>query len=553
VHDAQAVAQPAPKIERKQWLILLTLALGLAIVIIDGTIVNVAIPSISKEFNATLQELEWVNSIYSLVFASLIITWGRVGDQVGRKRIFMAGVSVFVAGSILAGVSQNITMLIFARAIQGLGAAMTSPSTLSIISGTFTGRMRGVAFGVWGGVAGASAALGPLLGGWLTTNASWRWAFLINVPIGIIAVLGAWRLLPESRELKKKITFDVPGMFLIALSVGSIVFGLIEGQTHGWLTPKQPFTIGGWTWPSTTVSISAVSFVIGAVALAVFTAWEITMQKRGGEPLFDFTLLRLRGFRFGLITVAILALGEFGIIFVLSLYLQTVRGLTAFQTGLTFLPFALVTLVVAPSAGVLSSRIGPKWVVTTGMLIEALAIFLISQTLAVDTSSALLGFILMLYGIGVGLATAQLTSVVLSDVPPQRLGVASGANNTIRQVGASLGIAIIGAILTTTITSTAQTQINANQLIPAPVKAQIVQSISNGSISEGGTFGGSAIQGAQNSALGKALTAIFSTAFVDGARAAALFASLFVFLGAISSLFIPNTMDRRRRVAVAPE
>ena len=252
---------------RRQWLTLMVLSLGLAIVVIDSTIVNVAIPSIQKEFNASFKSLEWVNSIYSLVFASLIITWGRVGDQVGRKRIFIAGVTVFVLGSVFAGSARSINMLILARAIQGFGAAMTSPSTLSIISGTFTGKMRGIAFGVWGAVAGAAAALGPLLGGWLTTNASWRWAFYINVPIGIAAVIGAALVIQASRETRSKLSFDIPGIILVGLGVGGIVFGLIEGQTYGWLKPKLPFTIGNWTWPFTEVSVTIVAFVVGAAAV----------------------------------------------------------------------------------------------------------------------------------------------------------------------------------------------------------------------------------------------------------------------------------------------
>jgi EmrB/QacA subfamily drug resistance transporter len=544
--------QPVEKIERRQWLILLTLALGLAIVIIDSTIVNVAIPSIRKDFGATLQDLEWVNSIYSLIFAALIVTWGRVGDQIGRKRIFIAGVAVFVAGSLMAGVSSGITMLIVARALQGLGAAMTSPSTLSIISGIFTGRMRGVAFGIWGGVAGAAAALGPLVGGWLITNASWRWAFLINLPIGIIAIVGALRLISESRESNRKLTFDVPGILLIALGIGGVVFGLIEGQTHGWWAPTDVFTLAGLTWPLTSIAITPFSFALGFVALALFVVWETTMQKRGGEPLFDFALLRLRGFRFGLITVAIVALGEFGVIFVLSIYLQSVIGLSAFSTGLTFLPFALTTLVVAPMAGIFSARFGPKWVVTTGMAFEALAIFLISFVLSPDLSRLTLVLILVIYGAGVGLAIAQLTSVVLSEIPPQRLGVASGANNTIRQVGAALGIAVIGAVLTAQISAAAKVELQATDLLPPPVKAQIMLAVEKGSISDSqfSADPSGAPQANANSPMGKELTRIFQDSFISGARAAARTAALFVFLGALSSLFIPSVIDRRRLVAV---
>ncbi len=553
--DGQAVT-PAPakdRVGRKQWLTLLTLALGLAIVIIDGTIVNVAIPSIRAEFGARLQDLEWVNSVYSLVFAALIVTFGRIGDQLGRKRIFMAGVAVFVIGSLIAGLASSISVLILARALQGLGAAMTSPSTLSIISGTFTGRMRGVAFGIWGGVAGAAAALGPLLGGWLTTSASWRWAFLINLPIGLLAIVGAWRLITESREHTRKLSFDVPGILLAGLGIGALVFALIEGQTHGWWTPKDVFSVGGLTWPFTGISITPVSFAIGLLALSAFVGWETRLQRRGGDPLFDFSLLRLRGFRFGLLTVAIVALGEFGMIFVISLYLQGVVGLSAFRTGVAFLPFALVTLVVAPTAGILSARFGPKWVVTAGMLLESIAIFLLSLTLRVDSSLPSLVLILMIYGLGVGLAIAQLTNVVLSEVPPQRLGVASGANNTIRQVGAALGIAVIGAVLTSQIATVARAEVNASALIPPPAKAQIVASFESGAISESQVAPPTGQPGQAGSALGNDIRRIFEDAFVSAARAAARAASLFVFLGALSSLFIPNVMARQRRVAVTVE
>jgi EmrB/QacA subfamily drug resistance transporter len=538
---------------RRQWLTLLVLSLGLAIIIIDGTIVNVAIPSIQKEFNASFKSLEWVNSIYSLVFASLIITWGRIGDQVGRKRIFMAGITVFVLGSVFAGSARGINMLIAARAIQGLGAAMTSPSTLSIISGTFIGKMRGVAFGVWGAVAGAAAALGPLLGGWLTTNASWRWAFYINIPIGIAAVIGAALVIQESRETRGKVTFDIPGIILVGLGVGAVVFGLIEGQTYGWLKPKLPFTIGNWTWPFTEVSVTVVAFVVGAVALALFVWWELRLQRRGSDPLFDFTLMRFRSFRFGLITVSIVALGEFGLVFVLSIFLQTVRGLTAFQTGLILLPFALMTLLVAPTAGIFSSRFGPKWVVTTGMLVEAIAIFAISRTVSLTAPLTVLIAFLMVYGVGVGLAIAQLTNVVLSEVPYDRLGAGSGANNTIRQIGAAMGIAIIGAVLTSTLAASATTQLQATQVVPSFVKTAIITGLTQtGGAGEGASFAG-APAGFEKTAAGKEISQIIKQSFVDGAQRAGEVASVFVLLGAISSLFIPNTSQRRTRVVVPAE
>ncbi len=464
----------------RQWLGLLVLGLGLAIVIIDGTIVNVALPAISRDFGAGLRDLQWVNSIYSLVYAALIVTFGRIGDQLGRRLLFVVGVGVFLAGSALSGAAASVGMLIGARALQGLGAAMTSPSTLSIISGTFTGKMRGVAFGVWGAIAGAAAALGPLLGGWLTTAASWRWAFYINVPIGIVAVVGALLLVDESKAGGKRAGTDVLGILLISLGVGALVLGLIEGQTYGWLWPKNGFAVGAWSWPATGISVSLAAFIVTVIAFVGFVLWELRVQAKGKEPLFDLALLGFRSFRYGLITVSIVALGEFGVIFVLSLFLQGVLGFTALATGLTFLPFAVLTLFVAPSAGLLTARFGPKWVVTAGMIIEAVFIFVLSRVLGPATTQSTIILVLLGYGVGVGLAIAQLTNVVLSEVPSPRLGAASGANNTLRQVGSALGIAVIGAVLATTLSTSAKTRLAAETGVPDFVKTLIAKSLDEG-------------------------------------------------------------------------
>jgi EmrB/QacA subfamily drug resistance transporter len=538
-------APNAPSATGRQWLALLVLGLGLAIVIIDGTIVNVILPSISRDFSANLRDLQWVNSVYALVYAALIVTFGRIGDQLGRRLMFIIGVIVFVAGSILSGAASSIGMLVGARALQGLGAAMTSPSTLSIISGTFTGRMRGVAFGVWGAIAGAAAALGPLLGGWLATSASWRWAFYINVPIGAAAVVGAWLLVDESKAEGKRAAIDIPGILLIAVGVGDLVLALIEGQAYGWIAPINGFSIGSWAWPFKAFSVSLAGFAVAALGTAGFVAWELHVTKRGGEPLFDFTLLGFKSFRFGLITVAIVALGEFGVIFVMSLYLQGVLGYSAFATGLTFLPFAALTLLVAPTGGMLSARFGPKWVVTAGMFLEAVFIFVLSRVLAPDTSQATIIFILLGYGVGVGLAIAQLTNIVLSEVPPHRLGAGSGANNTLRQIGAALGIAVIGAVLSTTLSISAQARLKDSTDIPEFVKTAIVSSLDKGAgIGEGSLRISGAPPGVADSPAFTQVGDILTRSFVDAARSAGLVASLFVLLGAMSSLLIPITVRR---------
>jgi EmrB/QacA subfamily drug resistance transporter len=545
-------APPGAAVGARSWLALLILGLGLAIVIIDGTIVNVVLPSISREFTANLRDLQWVNSVYALVYAALIVTFGRIGDRSGRRLLFVIGVLVFVAGSILSGAASSIGMLIAARALQGVGAAMTSPSTLSIISGTFTGRMRGVAFGVWGAIAGAAAALGPLLGGWLTTAASWRWAFYINVPIGAVAVVGALLVVNESKAEGKKAGIDLPGILLISLGVGALVLALIQGQTYGWLTPRGDFAVGSWAWPFSGFSVSLASFVVAAASFAGFVLVERATKRAGREPLFDFGLLGFPSFRYGLLTVAIVALGEFGIIFVLSLYLQGVLGYSALKTGLTFLPFAALTLLVAPSAGLLSARFGPKWVVTAGMVFEAVFIFILSRVIGPDTPRMTIILVLLGYGVGVGLAIAQLTNVVLSQVPADRLGAGSGANNTLRQVGAALGIAIIGAVLSSTLSLSTADHLSRIDGLPGIAQDGIVALLDKGAtIGEGSIGGVSMPAGMGSPEMAAAVGTAIKDAFVDATRAAALIASIFVLLGAVASLLIPRSLKREPAAGAA--
>ncbi len=272
--------------------------------------------------------------------------------------------------------------------------------------------------------------LGPLLGGWFTTNVTWQWAFLINIPIGIIAIIGCLLFVDESRDSTKKHSIDMVGIILVSVGLATAIFGLTEGQTYGWVTPKLTFAIGSFSWPAGGISLSMAMFIIAAIFIGTFVWYEMWLTMRGKEPLFDFGLLRYPAFRFGLFTVAIVALGEFGILFIMSLYLQGVRGLTAFETGVTLLPFAIGSFITAPVAGLLASRFGPKWIVTFGMLTESIALFLLSLVIQPDTARIVFVPIFLLYGMGLGLAIAQLTSVVLSDIPPQNYGKGSGANNS---------------------------------------------------------------------------------------------------------------------------
>src|SRR6266581_54801 len=362
-------------------------------------------------------------------------------------------------------------------------SAMDSPATLSILTTTFTGKARSVAFGIWGATAGAAAVLGPVLGGYFTSDPAftWRWAFFINIPIGIAALVGAAFAIKETRFKDPKYTADYFGLIFITLGLASLLFGFIEAQTYGWIVPNNEFTAGGFTWSvSNPISLPLVSIITGLVLLAMFTFYEVHRLRMGKVHLFDFSLLKFKGFRYGLFTVTIVAMGEFGAVFIISIFLQTVKGLSAFNAGLTFLPMAISVFIFAPVAGVLATRFGPKWIVTTGMSLEAIALFSLSQIISVENPVYYMYPILVIYGAGVGLAISQLTSTVLQSIPWQKAGVGSGENNTVRQIGSAFGIAVIGAVLVAQISAVGQADIAASTIIPASLKAGLETVLSSG-------------------------------------------------------------------------
>jgi EmrB/QacA subfamily drug resistance transporter len=567
--------------DRRRWYALLILSLALTLVIMDATIVNVAIPSIVQDFDTPFSNAEWVNTIYSLVYAATLILWGKIGDQYGRRLLFVAGVIVFGIGSALVGASSSIEMLVAMRALQGVGAAILSPSTLSIVTTTFKGRERGIAFGIWGATAGVAAALGPLLGGWVIDHGSWRWAFYINIPIVTAAVFGALWAIQESRDSQTKHYFDVPGMLLGGLGLAALVFGIIEGQTYGWWKPDEAFSVLGWDWPSDSISIVPVSIALGLFLLAIFTAYELRLERANKEPLFEFGLLKYASYRYGMITGLIVNLGEIGVLFAASLYLQGTKGLTAFETGVALLPLAIMAFIGAPMAGGFSNKIGPKWIVTAGMVIEMIALLILSRAVDPGVSTTAVALILGLYGLGLGLAIAQLTSLVLFDIPALKAGIASGGNSTIRQVGGALGIAIIGTVLTTTIQTSLTDQLDESKVIPPPMRAMdemfiemakqpvnfdFVEILSGGMP---GGMGGASSQAAampaggtdtspntggtgmpDMTAQGQEINRLVEIARTNGMSYAALVAAIFIGIGALSSLMLPNLKGRAAEGAV---
>ena len=561
---------------RGRWLGLAMLSLGVSMIIVDATIVNVAIPSIIRDLNLDSSQAEWVNAIYTLVFAALLVTLGRMGDVLGRRAMYLAGLAVFIAASMVAGLATSGEMLIGARLVQGIGGAMILPATQSILNANFRGRDRAIAFGIWGAVIGGMAAIGPLLGGWLTTNLSWHWAFFINLPVGLLAIAGTLRYIGESRDEHTKLGFDLPGFILITVGLVGVVFGLIEGRVYGWWAPNpgHPFVVLGWTWPLETVSVVPVAIGVGIVSLLLFAVVEVRRERAGKFYLFDFSLWRHRAFRFGNLAGTIVSLGEFGLLFALPLFLQAVVGYDAFETGLIFLALAVGSFVAAPLSATLARRFGPRRAVTSGMALEAIGILFTTLLISPTTAGALIAVPLFVYGIGVGLATAQLTSIVLSDIPPERSGLASGTNSTMRQVGSALGVAILGTVLFATLVS----QADANLATAQPGMAaacrelvvtlmdesagQVLPALRDPSSAAGqvGGFGG-ALPPAQAAcfadpafvAVLPATVAPLEDAFTTAAHVTGLTALAFVVLGVFFSLLLPDTRHREEGVVLDAE
>ncbi len=551
---------------RGRWLGLAMLSLGVSMIIVDATIVNVAVPSIIKELKLDSTTAEWINTVYALVFAALLVTLGRIGDLFGRRILYLIGLGIFGVASVLAGAAPTGELLIAARVLQGVGGAMILPSTQSILNTNFRGRDRAIAFGIWGATIGGMAAVGPLLGGWLTTSFSWRWAFYINVPVAIIAVLGTLKYIKESKDENAKFGLDPFGFLLITFGLGAFVFGLIEGRSYGWWAPEREFTIFGWTWPLETISIIPFMLGGGVLALALFLFIEKRRSNAGKFFLFDVDLWRYPAFRYGNLAGTIVALGEFGLLFALPLFLQAVVGYSAFETGLVFLSLAIGAFFAAPMAARFSHMWGPRRVVTLGMALEAIGIIVTSLLISVDVTGIALAIPLFVYGIGVGFATAQLTSIVLSDIPAERSGLASGANSTMRQVGSAMGIAILGTVLFVNLVSGTSANITAAvpRMAPACVElvttlvdesaGQILPALKDPSAVWSADFGGAlgSLPPEQVAcfrdpvflaALPQTVVPI-ETAFVDATRLAGFVASGFVIVGVFLSLLLP-AMPRR--------
>ncbi len=510
---------------RTRWIGLVFISLAVSLIIVDSTIVNVAIPSIIDDLGLTSTQVQWVQESYTLVFAALLLVFGTLADKFGRRRMMVIGMALFGVSSIAAALVTTPELLIGARVIQGLGGAMVLPTTLSLVNATFRGKERGIAFAIWGSTIGGMVAVGPLLGGWLTTDFSWRWAFGINIPLSAIIIVGALITVQESREATSR-RIDWFGAVLSVVALTALVFGLIEGRTYGWWLVNKPFTVGDITWDSG-ISIIPLCFAIFLLATVWFVVHGLSRQKRGKSTLIAFNLFKISSFTNGNVAAMIISMGEFGIILSLPLWLQFVVGYDALQTGFVILALAIGAFVASGLAGGLSGRVAPVRMVQLGILLEIIGVAGVGFGISATGDWWSVVPWLFVYGMGVGLATAQLTNVILKDVPVEESGQASGTQSTSRQLGSALGIAVLGTILFSFTAGLLTTSLNDMKLPEKQVTA-IVNAVVDSS--------GAAIPALEKDPATAPIAEKAKVAFSDATKFGAYSAAGFLVLGFLSTL-----------------
>lgn len=438
----------SPSANRDAWLGLVAISLGVSLVVVDFTIVNVVMPPIIDDLKISAFGAQWIQESYAIILAALLLLMGRLSDIVGARRLFVVGTVVFGLASIAAAVAPSGEFLIVSRFAQGVGGAIVMPTSLALLNMTFRGRDRGKAFAIWGSTIGAAAAVGPLLGGWLAEY-SWRWAFGINIFVVVLILAGIMRFLQPSPRQPGKV--DVVGGVLSVLGLGLLAFGLIEGRNYGWWDARKSFGPFG---DGMDLSVVPVALAVSVISLVLFLRLQVRLTRGNGTaPLMDTSLFAIKSFSTGNVATLIIALAEFGILAVLPLWLQYTLGYSVLQTGLMVFVVAVGSFFASGASFGMAEKTGPVGLVRIGLVLEALGLLMFGLLASSDSQWWVIGIALFLYGMGVGFATAQVTNVVLADVPPQQAGQGSGIQSAARQLGSALGIAILTSTFFTALDS----------------------------------------------------------------------------------------------------
>jgi EmrB/QacA subfamily drug resistance transporter len=520
--------------------VLVVLTTGFFMILLDTTIVNVAIPAMSTALNTTLDQILWVLNAYILVYAVLLITAGRLGDLYGQRNLFSIGLFVFTVASALCGFSQSPTQLIAARILQGVGGALLTPQTLAILTSIFPPERRGAAFGIWGGVAGLATVAGPTVGGALITYIDWRWIFFINVPIGIAALVATFAIIPDLRPGRRH-GWDLIGIVVATTGLFGIVFGLIEGQRYEWGQIESypitiPEVIGG-----------------GAALMVLFIIWERFQT----EPLVPLSLFADRNFAVANWISAAISFGMLSMFLPFTIYLQSARGFSALAAGLTLAPMSLTSMVTAPFAGRFADRVGGKYILMAG--ITLFTVGMASIAIVAGPDSTWISFLApaIVAGLGIGMTFAPMTTVAMRNIEPRVAGAASGVLNTVRQLGAAIGSAVIGAVLQNQLATTLHNQaVSHASALPAAFRDQFIAAFTNVSskgfeigAGESGARLPSNIPPAVARQVSEIAHAVFVSAYIDAMKATFILPITFLALTALTTLLIKR---RRRAVAEGP-
>jgi EmrB/QacA subfamily drug resistance transporter len=521
------------KFQGHPWAVLMVVSLGFFMTLLDLTIVNIAIPNMITNLHASLDDVLWVINAYALVLAVLVITAGRLGDLVGPRIMFGAGIALFTVASAACGLSPSPGWLIGFRAVQGLGAAMLMPQTLTIITNTFPPERRGAAFGVWGAVAGVATIAGPTLGGLLVTAFDWRWIFFVNLPFGVIALVLTFVIIPDLR-LGRRHRIDIPGVLLASASLLAICYGLVEGQKYDW---------------GTITSFISIPLVLGIGVLLLIAFLVLQRLTQAKEPLVPFALFHDRNYAVVNWVSGALAVGMMGIFLPFTIYLQSVLGFSALKAGLTMAPASLVSMFVAPVAGRMTDRIGGKFILMSGLTLFGVGMGW--TALVARPTSTWYDFLpsLLVAGIGMGGTFAPLVTTAMRNIDPRMAGAASGVLNTVRQVGLVIGTATVGALLQNRLVSSLTSQATARTgALPAQVRGPFIAAIhksASGGISVGtGQNGGVKLPAGLPARLVTEVTrighAIFTNGYVTAMRWTMALPVILLAVGALSCLAIKS-------------